>query len=831
MATPLLQQGTKKFAKRKTPKGAARRTAEDVPVDDPVDQPSDADIERERHIAELAAVANERIKESVQAREQAGIESEWIEADDLFQGHDAENRPESMYVRTKYEPVRQAPGGYLEGAKSTLIVNITKPKTKVITSRIKELLVPNNERPFSVEPTPVPDFHDQVAKNPELAGQNITVPVAGQPTLMPAGAAVDIMATLAREASKAELDWIDDRFIEGKVYSEMRGVIEDAVRLGTGVLKGPMPVCRKTRKWEKNKLTGLHELTISKKDQPTSKRVRCQDIFPDPMCGESVHNGNYLNERRLGVPIRELKAMADDPQYDAAAIAQALIEGPMTIDEIAERDPSRGGLARGDTRGTAKSFTLWFSYGDVPAETLIAMGVKDDKLGNMQPPADTALHEEADGSRTDALGDRKQMVSGAMPQDAGAEQGRKPRVGDYTAENRAPLSEMHRAALASVPAIVVMLNGRPIRASISPLESGEFPFDVFRYEEVAGRVWGRGVPIQMRASQLMVKSGVRRLMENGGTSSGPQAIFARGIITPMNGVYEITGRKAWWFEPNDIVKDVRQAVTFLNVPSMQKELMEIVKLAMEFADSLTNTPMLLHGDEQVGAAPETLGGLRMFENNAMSPLRDVAKAYDDDLIIPHLGRYHEWWMAHGEAENKGDSEVKALGSTALIKREEGRQFLMQLFPVKDDPSLKIDPTKYSKEVARAHGYDMSLIQYSDDEWKKVQDEKAKQQPPMAPQVQAAQIRAQAQGQTDHARAQAEELDRRHKAEQAQLDRQNAQALMAVEREIEVMRLSGQENISIAEIQAMLAKESQKNRLTRDELALKLNPQNVSHEGI
>ncbi len=134
---------------------------------------------------------------------------------------------------------------------------------------------------------------------------------------------------------------------------------------------------------------------------------------------------------------------------------------------------------------------------------------------------------------------------------------------------------------------------------------------------------GRGVPIQMRAAQLMVKSSIRKLMENGGASSGPQAVIS-DAIEPMDGVYEITGSKVWRFRATDLIKDVRAAMAFFDVPSMQAELLEIIRLGMELADQLTNTPMLLHGDEQVGAAPETLGGLRLFGDIRLLQLGKVA---------------------------------------------------------------------------------------------------------------------------------------------------------------------------------------------------------------
>jgi hypothetical protein len=810
--------GTKKYAARKTPRAGARRTRDDLVIDGDTGEP-ETDAERTELVkTQLANLVNERVRESINARRESGIESEWKEADDLYNGLDDLNAgttgmtiPDKTSRRTRAQPAT--------GGQSTLYVNIAKPKTKVAVSRIKEMLVPTNERPWDVSPTPVPEL-DEVTKNPDLAGQNVTL---GDGTQAPALMVAEKMMADANKASDDEANWIEDRFVEGKVYGELRKVIDDAGRLGTGVLKGPFSMCRTTRRWKKDD-AGVYRLEVSEVQEPTSKRVRVQDCFPDGACGNNIHLGNYFNERDY-VTARELRKLAKDPEYDQKAVAQALLEGPISY-AILDSGDTRSRRNDGDTVSNSALFELWYCYGDCTPEALIAMGVKDELLGNLDgyDRAETveAANDEPDGGDADD----RQKVNGAMPGDRG-----KSSIAMSSEDSSEPLTREEKAALASIPAIVTMLNGRPIKAAIQPLESGEFPFDYFAFEPVEGQPYGRGVPNQVRAAQLMVKSGVRRLMENGGLSSGPQMAYTPGVLEPQNGRYEITGRKLWKFIPNDVVKDIKNAMAFFTVPSVQAELMEIIRLGLEFADILSNIPLLLHGDEAQGAAPETLGGLKLFENNAMSPLRDIAKGWDDGLMIPHLGRYHEWWMAHSDNPNKGDSEVKALGSTALIQREEGRMFLMQLFPVKDDPKLKIDPAKYSKEVARAHGYDMSLIQYSDEDWKKVQEEAAKQPPPKAPQVEAAEIRAQTQEKSDNLKAQLSERELAYKAQADAADNALKKALGDIQLQIEEMRLAGTEKISLIDVKAMLAAKAGDIRSRRDEMLLKLAPQNQSHLGI
>lgn len=784
-----------KYATRQTPKQGARRTAADRPTthDAPV---SKAEERRQQTIDQLAKLANERVREATSAREQSGIEEEWREAEDLYAGVDELNQADNrMRIRDKNSaPNKRGPA---DGGQSTILLNITAPKTKVAVSRVKEMLVPTSEKPWDIGPTPVPEF-EEVANDPQRAGQLVQL---GDGTQAPAGAVVDITRERMQKAIDGEEAWIEDRFVEGNVYAQMRTVIEDAGRLGTGVLKGPFPRCKKTREW---KITGnFAELALRERYDPTSERRRIQDCYPDPACGDSIHNGSFFCEREF-VSAKTLRELAKDPEYNRAAIADAILEGPMTGAKF-NATSAKERKKPGDTSQEGKLFELWYVYGDVPPDYLIAMGVKDKLLGN-GPELVKAANDE--------------------PDQAGYESD-----GEEAADEQEPLTDEQEAALMQVPALVTILNGRPIKAAIQPLESGEFPFDFFPWEPVEGQPYGRGIPMAMRAAQIIVKVGVRRLLENGGLSAGPQIAITEGAIEPADGIMEIKGRKLWKFVPTELINDISKAMAMFAIPSMQQELLGIITFGLEMADRLTNIPMLLQGDQTAGTSPETLGGMKLLVQNSMAPLRDIAKQFDDDLVIPHLNRYHEWFMLNVPDKPKGDADIKALGSTAMVQREEGREFLVMLGPVKDDPAYRIDPQKYSKELARAQGYDMSLIQYSDEDWKKAPTNPANAQPVEDPRIATAKIAAASRekvagGQqnmqmtAEHARAVHEENDRALRVAELELKKL-----------IAMLDNSTKRTVSLGQVKKELAIAAGNLQSRRDEMMLKLLPENASHLGI
>lgn len=718
----------------------------DAPVQDEASGEEGDHSERIRNL--FAEMVDGRIREAINARIESGIEDVWEEAEDLFEGRDAltvDSRGMAN-IAGKRTSTQQRPA---DGS-SRILLNIIKPKTASAASRVQEMLVPHDERPWELKPTPVPELDEAVEKQDERE-----VALADGKTA-PAALVAQMLLERARQTNDAMADWIEDQFVEGPndrkgstVYAEMRKVIAQAAKLGTGALKGPYMISTRVRRWRQGP-GGETSLTIEERERPTSKCVDIRDVFPDPNCGDDIHKGEFLVEREF-MTARQLRDLARNPRYDATAIGQAILAGPTAFRQTTAGPDLARTQALGVVQG-AKAFEVYHYYGDVAVDVLNAMQT------------------------------------------------------DLRAVSQAEL------ALASVPCVVTMCNGEPIRVSINPLESGAFPIDLFAWEAVSGQPWGRGVPTKAEAAQRILTASVRRMMENAGTSAGPQVVKARNI-TPANQRNEIVGRKLWDFVPDELCDDVRKAFAVFNIPSMQRELMEILRMALEMVDQLTNLPLLLQG--MVGAAPDTLGGMQMLMTNATSPLRVIAKQYDDSIVYPHLSRYYDLGMQIAPAKCRGDSTVVPRGSTALVQREMAREVLAQLYPVSGDPELKINKAKLIAEMCKAHGFNFATVQYTDAEWAERQKELANQPPPVDPQLQVAQIRSQAMVQVARARMEDAQQDRAFKAQENAQDRIAAARLQQIERDIEMMRLAGHENISLSSIKAMLSAQVMKDKTTRE----------------
>ncbi len=266
---------------------------------------------------------------------------------------------------------------------------------------------------------------------------------------------------------------------------------------------------------------------------------------------------------------------------------------------------------------------------------------------------------------------------------------------------------------------------------------------------------------------------------------------------------------------------------------MQQELSNIIVFARQMADELTNLPMLMQG--QQGQAPDTVGGMQMMLNNASVVLRRIARLFDDRVTEPHIRRYYEWLMEYGEDDSiKGDFQIDARGSTALVERDIQNQAILQMGALVGNPSFGIDPEKWIQEALKAQRLDPKRFLMDEDKKATM----AQQPPPPPPQIAAAQIRAQTDLQKVQAQMQmkqmelqaqqaSDQMDMQLAAQraQAEYDRDTAyvqaenqrtqieyQARMqelALKRELEMLKYANQQQMKLEDVKASLAKEAMK----------------------
>lgn len=287
-------------------------------------------------------------KEAITARQASGIEHEWQEDDEHYNGIDDANR---QYQATYSSPGKRwatndnAPRD--TGGRSVVFLNVTAPYVDAASARVSDMLLPTDDRAWTIKPTPIP----------RLSPFDLEA-IGGEE-------GIEAVIEQSKESAEGMQSEIDDCLVESNWHGEVRVVIEDSARIGSGVLKGPYPVKRTTRlvRRENGSVASVNVTEI----KPGSRRIDPWDFYPDGSCGESVHNGSYTWEREY-LSSRQVADMVGMPGYDKSAILAALKEGPKTASEAPQ--PTDGRTVR-----SKDQFELWIFYGTCDADDLQTVGV------------------------------------------------------------------------------------------------------------------------------------------------------------------------------------------------------------------------------------------------------------------------------------------------------------------------------------------------------------------------------------------------------------------------------------------------------------------------
>ena len=172
---------------------------------------------------ETSAELVKKRKEAVDGRANTGIEKQWEDDEEAYAGVDAVSKNERLEsTKADYAGYSGAKDSF-DGVRSTAVLNITRLYVDSAAARCADMLLPTDDHPFGVKPTPKRDvrlFGNQISDEDNLLR--------------------------VQNADTCIKDWLT----EGKWSNHARKVIESAARLGTGVIKGPFPVERKFAKAE-----------------------------------------------------------------------------------------------------------------------------------------------------------------------------------------------------------------------------------------------------------------------------------------------------------------------------------------------------------------------------------------------------------------------------------------------------------------------------------------------------------------------------------------------------------------------------------------------------
>ena len=311
--------------------------------------------------------------EWVRIRYSYGVDKRWLEDEDQYNAKDNIAKQASQMM-TSVEQGYPVTTQMAKPHRSTVYIGLTRQKTNAAEARLADILLPTDDRNWGIQPTPKPDVmvagRDERMAADRETGQPMMHPDTQEPLRMKdlARAAMQV----AREKAKAMQTEIDDQLVECDYNSEVRKMLHNAARLGTGVLKGPVVTSRTRKAWQPYKdMQGnqIHQIEIVQEMTPASFSVDPRNCWPDPGCGDNIHAGKGLYERER-ITVRQVRDLAKQPGFMKDQLRKVLEEGPKksaTFQEL--KDEDQRDLAR-DT------YEMWTYWGEVDHDDLEAAGVK-----------------------------------------------------------------------------------------------------------------------------------------------------------------------------------------------------------------------------------------------------------------------------------------------------------------------------------------------------------------------------------------------------------------------------------------------------------------------
>ena len=300
--------------------------------------------------------------EAISARMVSGIEDIWTEDEEFYEGVDELNRSDT---RSTW---RQKPPGQVAvkstATRSTVFPNITAPFVDAAAARIADMLLPTDDRPWELKPTPIPELQalakgEVPAEMQAKLDQQYPDPAqADQAEKQLVDRAKRLTQEAMEKAKKAEKR-IEDWHVECQWHAHVRQVIEDAARMGTGVLKGPWPIEKRRVTWKDGRIQQVSDI------KPGSKWIDPWNLYPDGACGDDIHNGNYVWERDY-LTKRQLMTLGWQEGYIKEQIAMVLQEGPQTATANYKETPD----AVADPTNQKGKFEVWDYHGMGPPQDL-----------------------------------------------------------------------------------------------------------------------------------------------------------------------------------------------------------------------------------------------------------------------------------------------------------------------------------------------------------------------------------------------------------------------------------------------------------------------------
>ena len=335
--------------------------------------------------AELAMIEEEAVmtvaqsilttrNEAVEWRAMSGVELWWRISEELLDyTTDLPAYSTMMDYVSGNAPIKQTG----EVARSKAVMNIIRGRCEVAQGRIEDILFPVFAKNYGFKVTPraeVASMRGDMSPAVGPKGEPIEF-TDGQPAALN-DVYNELMARATESMAKME-QIVDDQLTECQYNEEARKVISRAVRMGTGIIKGPCASKKLRRIWnptkdKKDKL--VHILEYKQDNRPISKEVDPWNLYPSPDCGDDPQKAAYFWEKDT-MRVADVQRMIGQPGYSARQLELVLGEQPKRLN-VAQDQHANAFKVRVENAQRGELYEVWEYNGNVRPDFLEILNCK-----------------------------------------------------------------------------------------------------------------------------------------------------------------------------------------------------------------------------------------------------------------------------------------------------------------------------------------------------------------------------------------------------------------------------------------------------------------------
>jgi len=220
-------------------------------------------------------------------------------------------------------------------------------------------------------------------------------------------------------------------------------------------------------------------------------------------------------------------------------------------------------------------------------------------------------------------------------------------------------------------------NGEVIRMVLNPFTPTRIPYQAVPFEFNPYSFFGIGLAENMSDSQILMNGFMRLAADN--------AVLAGNLVFEVDEDALVPGQDMSIY-PGKVFRRQGgapgQAIFGTKFPNVAAENLQLFDKARLLADESSGFPSYAYGQTGAGGMGRTASGISMLMSAANGSIRTVIKNIDDYLLAPLGKSLFAFNMQFDfDPDIRGDLEVKAKGTEALMANEVRSQRLLQFLQV------------------------------------------------------------------------------------------------------------------------------------------------------